>query len=194
VSSSLLADIVLLSALAVAAAAFRSFVRVPLRIPSHSVLQWLPVIILGQLWVHRSWAGLYQGSLIGAICCLHPGRIMLSFGALAPLSEYVLAGGLVSWVLHLLGSPTSFGWRVWLICPAVGLMANLGRWVYRLAYYLPFLQGALPHYGLAGYILFYAFFGVGAGLIAAAAYTAFQKKAKKNLTGPLAIPYNRFFT
>lgn len=175
-----MADIALLSALAVAAAAFRTFVRVPLRLPSHSVLQWLPVVILGQLWVRRSWAGLYQGSLIGAICCFHPGRIMLTFSALAPLTEYVLAGGVVSWLLHRSLSAKPLRWRVWLLFLLVGLLANLARVGYRMAYFLPRPEQVLRFYGPVQFIVFYVLFGLAAGLLAAIMYTLFSRAGEGN--------------
>ena len=171
----------LLSILAAAAAAFRSFVRIPLRLPSHSVLQWLPVVILGQLWVRRSWAALYQGSLIGAICCFHPGRIMLSFGALAPFTEYVLAGGMVSWLFFRLRRPGSPAWSLWLVCPLVGLAANVIRLSYRIAYFLPWPSRVLQFYGLLHFVLFYLVFGLAAGFLAAIVYNIFFRRRRERI-------------
>ena len=179
-NSSLLTDIILLTFLALAAAAFRTFVRVPLRMPSHSVLQWLPVLILGQLYVRRWWAGLYQGSVIGAVCCFYPGLIMLSFGALAPFSEYVLAGGVVSWFFLRLRRSDWPARSLWFVCPAVGLAANIVRLSYRLAYFLPWPSRVLHFHGPTKFVIFYLFFGLFAGFLAVVVYNGSFRRRERS--------------
>ena len=169
-----------LTTLALAAGAFRNFVRIPLRLPSHSLLQWLPFVILGQLLVRRTWAGCYQGFLIGVFCCFHPGRIVLSFGALSLFSEYLLAGSLVSWLTHRLRVDGTLGWRLWLMCSAMGLAVNLGRLSYRFAYFLPWPERIPRFYAPIPFALFYLSFGLAAGLLAAAAYTVVRSCTKKS--------------
>lgn len=166
----LLVDLAWLTGIGTATAFFCAYARVHIGVPSHSVLQWLPVVMLCQLFINRSWAALYQSALVGALCCLRLNLAGIALGLVA----YSLTGAIVSWAFDHFSVKRSLGWKIWLICPAVGAVANLSRWLLRLL--SPHTFRGLHAFGLAGYFIFYLIFGLVSGIIVALAYSLWRSR------------------